>query len=714
VEAVQRLLAPSSLALVGVTESSNWSQALVANLRGLGFQGRLHMVNPRHRTVFDQPCHGSVLDIPDQVDGAYVMTGTSVVPRVVEECGERAIRSISVLTSGFKEVGGEGVELERKLTSRCRELGIAMLGPNCLGFVNYPRRTAAYALPLAPPLRPGGIGILTQSGAMLIHIHRLALARGTGLSLLVSSGNEAMLDSVALLETMLEDPETRVLAALIEGIRDGPGFVRLAERAMAAGKPLVVLKLGRSRAAARAATAHTGALAGEDRVVDAVLRRLGVVRVDSLEEMMETAAVLASGQVPRGRRTGVIAPSGGACGMIADLAEGTSIELPDLGRPTLDALSEILPPFATPQNPLDTTGYVVLDPTLLARAVETVARDPAVDNLLVVSDPPREPAVNAQATRERSATLGRVLAAGDRFAIVSASVSGEMTDFGREVAAEARLYFANGIPLAVKALDRAITYGEARRRARRRPVHPDPARRAAAHALMNGAGGPLSEARSMELLDLYGLPTPPRRLARGASEAAEAAAELGFPVVLKVQSADIPHKTEAGAVALGVTDREAAALAFARVTASARRHHPAAAIEGTLVTPQIQPVAELIAGAMVDPQFGPLVLLGLGGLLAEAIDQVVLRPAPLDEDDAREMLDELPGSAVLTGARGRPVADLAALAAALIRLGDLATELSHELLELDINPLFALPEGQGALAGDALAVLREETTWTST
>jgi acyl-CoA synthetase (NDP forming) len=698
---IDALLRPTSLALVGATESSAWSAALVGNLRELGYGGRFHLVNPRHRSQFGLPCHPRVSAIGEPVDCAYVMTGAGAVPGVVDDLAAAGVRSAVLLTADYRETGPAGAERERELVELCERSGILLQGPNCLGFINYRERIPAYALPVQPPLIAGRVGLLTQSGAMLVHLHRLAQNRAIGLSYLVSSGNEAMLDANDFIAYLLEDPGTTVVGALLEGIRNPQAFLAVADRALELGKPLVVLKVGGSPAAARSASAHTGALAVEDRVVDAVFRQKGVVRVGSLEELIEACALLAGGRLPEGRRVAMLTASGGACGILADLAVDTRLEVPDFGSGTKEALSEVLPGFATPQNPLDTTGLIILDMTLLPRSFAAIAADPAWDSILVVWDAPRDPGLNPERTESRLAAVAEAVRASPIPAFLTSYVAGELTTFGRDAVLRHGVHFANGMPLAVKALDAAVGYVETRRR-----LLTKPSRRAPVAPLELPGSGPLSELESLRLLARFGVPVPPERIARSPLEAARHAREAGFPAVIKVNSADIPHKTEMGAVRLQLLTADEVATAYREVLAAAEANVPGAQIDGALVTRQIFPVAELIAGIVEDPQFGPLLLVGLGGIFVDILDDFSLRMPPIDFDDAVDMLSELRGKAVLEGARGLPRGDIHAAAACLVRLGRLAVELAGRLEAVDVNPLFVLPDGDGVLAGDALVILK--------
>jgi acetate---CoA ligase (ADP-forming) len=678
---------------VGATESSLWTLSLVSNLSNLGFEGEFHLVNPRGGEILGRPVHKSLQDVPGEVDTAYVMVGTERALPVLEDCGRRGVRSAVLLTAGFKEVGQEGAVLERRLVERARELDIGILGPNCLGFVDYHRRLAAYGLLVVPPLLAGGVALVSQSGAMLLHFHRMAQARGIGLAATISIGNEGMLTAADFFDAFVDDPRVKVIGALLEGIRDPAAFLRVAERALEAGKPLVVFKVGHTEAGRRSVSAHTGSLAGEEGVLEAVFRQHGVVRVRSLEELLETTALLSVAGWPEGGQTAVLTTSGGACGIVSDLVDGTGIEMPDFSEPTKRRLAALLPVFGTPQNPMDTTGVVVDQPALLSACLDAVNEGGGYQAFLINADPAREPGMNPARVEERFASLGAAVARLP-FAAVAQTSALDLTEYARESLLRNGLHLCNGLTLGVRALDGAIAYGQMRRRRRSPPAAAAGPRQVP--GLVAGRSGPLSESDSKRLLELYGIRTPEEWLATGAEEAASAAESIGFPVVVKVHSRDIAHKAEVGGVRLGLADAAAVRLAFDEVIEAARRHHPAAEIDGVLVSRQVVPASELILGAKRDASFGPVVVAGLGGVLVEVIRDVALRLPPLDTEEALAMLGEL---------RTRPAGDLAAAAAALVAVGELALDLGDRLVALDVNPLFVMPEGEGVLAGDALVVL---------
>ena len=698
------LLNPRSIALVGATEHSLWSAALLNNFRSCGYTGQVHLVHPRRTEAFGLRCFPKLEAIPGDVDHAYVMTGTSAALDVIEDCGRKGIGNVTMLTSGFRETGTDGKALEAALVGRCRELGIRLQGPNCLGFVNYHDQVPAFGLVLAPPLEPGAIALLSHSGAMLLQFHRLSQARGIGLAYTISIGNEAMLAAADFLEELLQRPEVRVLGALLEGVRNPDHFLDVAERALAAGKPLVVLKVGRGEATSRSVAAHTGSLVGADAVVDVAFRQHGVVRVRSLEELVETCGQFAVGGWPVGPRTAVITTSGGSCGIIADLAYGTRIEMPDFGAETKRRVAEILPNFGTPQNPLDTTGVIVDQPDLLGQCIDAVLIEGGYDALLINSDVPRDPGPAPAVTERRIAALAGALEPARIFTVLASSSSLDPAPYSRELAARHHLHFAGGLEMGVRTLHHAIGYGLARAAAARRPARA-PARRRLTPFMVEGWRGTVPELETKRILEEYGINPPAERLARDADQAAAIAAEIGFPVVLKVQSPDIAHRSDVGGVRLGVSDEASVLASWEEVLATVRSRRPDARIDGMLVAQQLEPVVELIAGLKMDEVFGPVVVAGAGGIFVEVFDDVALRLPPIDSDAAQAMLTELRVAPLMLGARGRPEGDIAAAARVLVQLGELALDLGPRLRALDINPLLVLRQGQGALAADALLVL---------
>lgn len=701
---LRHLLAPRSIALVGVSESSRWSRSIVDNLKRQGFPGPVHMVNPHHSTEFGQVSYPSVTAIPEPVDLAYIMVPTAAAETAARDCVAKGVRAIVMLTSGFAEIGADGAEAQRRLTAFLADNSVTLCGPNCLGFVNANAKVAAYALPMLEASRPGPIGAVLQSGALLLPVLRAMQKRELGLGVLISSGNEAMLDATDYLAHMVEDPEIGVLGALLEGIRRPGPFARVADRALQLGKPLVVLKLGRSEVGRRVALAHTGALAGAARFSEALLRQHGVIQVATLEDLIETLGLLAAYGPPPGDRLGLVATSGGTCGLASDLGSDMGLRFPAFAGPTQEGLRAVLPDFATIQNPLDVTGYVVIQPDLATKATAVVARDPGLDVVVNVTSVPEVPGPAPQLAEERLAEQAALARDPSRYVVFASTQAGDLTGFGRELVRRHGLYVLGGVAAALRAIGAALAHT----RARARTAAADPGPATPELPPLPAGGGPLAEPAAKRLLAAFGITGPREAVAQTQAGAVARAREIGFPVVLKVISPDLPHKTEAGAVALDLRSADAVAAAYDRILASVRRHQPSARLAGVLVSEQVSGGIEMLAGIQVDPLFGPGVVVGLGGIYVEALADSAVRLLPVGPAAARAMIEELRAYPLLRGARGRPAADLEALAAAITALARLAATLGPRLRAIDVNPLLVRAAGRGAIALDALIDLHPD------
>ncbi|QYC44042.1 succinyl-CoA synthetase subunit alpha [Nonomuraea coxensis DSM 45129] len=693
---VQALFNPRSIALVGATDKSGWSVSTLLNLRTHGFPGPVHLVNPRGGVVHGQPAHRSLTDIPEPVDLAYVMVPTPAVLGVIEEGAKLGIRAYVVLTAGFGESGEAGARMEAEVAAFAREHGLTLLGPNGNGYINAAAGITPYGLPIPEPLLRGAVGVVLQSGALASSVLGFALARNVGVSLLTSMGNESVVTVTDVVDYLVDDPATKVIALFLETIRNPAEFSRVARRALEAGKPIVALKIGRSTLASRTAQAHTGALVGDDDVIDAALRQLGVIRVRSLEDLIITAGLLAAtGPLP-GRRVGVVTPSGGASEIIADRAEDEGLELPAFAPGTVARLAEIVPSFGTVQNPLDVTGYVLIDRTLLGRALEVVTADPGIDVVLLLSEPPKvAPPDPAPVFALYSASARRIAESPVPVVVVS-NVLTDVTEFGRRVQRETGYpYVAGGIEHGLQAVAAAVRWSETRDRVLSRPAATPPA----PSAVAQGAVGVWAEHRAAALLAGAGLPVVPSALARTADEAVAAAGGFGYPVVLKVAAEGLGHKSDVGGVRLDVRD----AAAVERVHRELMEAVPDAA--GVLVQPRRSGGIELLVGIVRDPAWGLTLAVGLGGVWVEVLRDAALRVLPADAAEIRRALTELRGAALLRGARGAEPADLDAVAEVVARIAAFAGSLGERLESLEINPL--LVTGSRVEALDALVTWRD-------
>ena len=634
------------------------------------------------------------------------------VEGVLDDMGAAGIPNAVVLASGYREVGEAGRALEDALLDRAVANGVTVLGPNCLGFVNAHRRSAPYALALPPPLIAGPVGVALQSGALASVVLAFAKAHAIGLSLLTSMGNEAMMKTADVLDYLVEDEATRVICLFLEEIGDPAGFARVAEKADRAGKPIVALKVGSSPAGQQAALAHTGSVAGDDAVVDAVLRQLNVIRVTSLEELLTTGAVLGYNRWPRGRRMGVLTLSGGACDIIADAASAQGVAIPDFSAETEAAIAALLPPFASAHNPLDVTGFGVLANlsgkkgplTAVDHALDIAVQDPNLDFVLfsgVTLPEARPPDEDAARTLEtRVDWLAMRMASAPIPVIPVGSTCVDVSDYGRELLRKHGITFLGGLDLAMTALGHALRWLENRGQVRA----PVPGASGAAAGRRGGrpvVEGPWSEVRARQLLAERGRAGGAGRAGRLGRRGGRDRRRVGLPVALKICSAQITHKSDIGGVVLGLGSEAEVRAGYEKVRAAGQAV-PEASVDGVLVTPMRTGGAELLAGVTVDPAFGPVLAVGLGGIWVEVLNDTSLRLLPVDAAEVRRMLGELRGLPLLQGARGTAPANLDAVAEAIAGLGEAALSLDGALRALEVNPLWV--NGDQVEALDVLVV----------
>jgi acetyltransferase len=684
--------APRSVAVVGASrDPSKVGGSVLANLKAAGFAGRVIPVNPGASIVQGLPAVPAVAALDEPVDLAVLAVPPAQVLPTLVECVAKGVGGAVVISAGFREIGGEGQAREAELRTWLRDRPIRVLGPNCLGWIRPAHRLNVTFAPGMP--RPGRVAFISHSGALAVAILDWSRERPMGFSLFASMGNQADLTETDILAAVADDPETQVIAAYLEGVADGRRFFETL-RMLTVSKPVVVLKAGRSAEAARAVTSHTGALAGSDRAFEAAVKQAGAVRVRSVEALFDLAHALERQPVPRGRRLAVVT-NGGGLGIVAtDAARDVGLVVPSLGAEVEARLRAVLPPTASVANPVDLVGDA--SASRFHDALHALARTPVVDATLVL--------LTAQATTD-SANVGRAIASATRgwsIPVVSAFVGGPRVAPGSAALEEA------GIPCypfperAVGALGGMALVGEARRqRSAPTPAIPRP----------DGVWSELQALRAsgverLGLLDLqpvlaaYGIRVAEAHLAATADAAAAVAAQIGFPVALKVVSPDIAHKTDVGGVRLGLASAHQVAEAARAMLERARRERPQARIEGVLVQPMVPRTREMLLGAVRDPQFGPMVVVGFGGIYVEVLDDTVARLAPIAPAEARTMLEELRMAPVLHGVRGEPPADLPALAEAISRFSLLAVH-GPDLAEVELNPLMVGPDS--VVAVDARA-----------
>lgn len=681
-----------SVVMVGATERSIWSNSAYGNLKRFEYGGGLHLVNRKGGTVYGRPAATSCAAIGEQIDLALLMVPEKGIIDVLPDLEASGVRAAVILSSGFAETGHAGLTRQASLAEAAAARGIRILGPNCLGFINYTDRLPVWTTPMRRPRWKPTIALGSQSGATGNHLGNTAHHLGIGLSMMISTGNEADVDISDVLEFLVDDPMSRAIALFVEAVRDPAKFKSASRRALDAGKPVVVLKVGRSAIAARAAQAHTGSLVGDDRIFDAVCRDLGITRVDSAEDLIITADMMARlGPIER-PGLGFISMSGGVCEIAADRAEMEGLTLPAFAADTLAALEVALPDFGTPNNPLDVTGEAMLRPELYEQAARIVADDPNIGVVAAVFDAP-ERFEGAEFAVQMTRNIGSGFAGGSARGVQLATTLLPVSTIGRQAADDNGVdYSGGGVHHGLRAIAAAINYVPNRRSAlRERPT--------ALHAIDRL---PNTERDALALLRACGVPAIAAELCRTRAEAIDAANALGEPMALKISSPDIQHKSEVGGVRLDLFGNEAVGNAFDRMMADVSAACPGATIEGAIVAPMRRGGLELFVGVVRDPAWGAAISLGLGGVWIEALGDVATRLLPICEDDALDMLGELKASKLLDGYRGTPAVNRRAVAAAAVAIGNVALSLGDRIDALEINPLLAFDGKVEAL--DALIV----------
>lgn len=685
------LLTPRSIALVGASERSPWSQMIARNFALLGYEGAVSGVNRMGITAHGYPGYTSLCDIPETPDLAYIFVPKDSVAEALEDAIAAGVPAAAILTSGFGETGDSGKAEQQGLVDRARAAGMVLLGPNCLGLANLRAKAPVTPIWLTENMPKGGVAVISQSGATAAVMTGYAVQQGVGLSAVVATGNEADVTAIDIIEYLLASDDTRVITLFAETINDPDAFRRVARIAQETGKALVVLKVGTSALASQLAVAHTGSVTGDDRIFDAICRQTGVIRCHSIEETIITAGLLDRvGRVKR--HVGILSISGGACEIIADRAEAVGLELPEFSAQTAAAINELIPGFGPVYNPLDITGAAIRDPSLFEEALKIIADDPAIGLTACVYDlPSNEFELLAEDTIK---AIARGLAANDPPGLIVNQATKPVGAFTREVMARCGIVsITGGLHFAIGAM---AALG---RWSRHPQAAPDAA---AARTTTPATARPVTERETLAFLAEAGVPSVPTRLARTAEEAVAHAAEFDGEVVVKVSSEQIKHKSDVGGVKLRLAGDVAVAEAFEAIMASTVAACPDAEIEGCIVMPMRSGGVEMFVGVTCNSAWGPVIVVGLGGVWIELLSDTSLRALPITPDDAKAMLRELRGAKILDGYRGSPPADIDALAQVICRIGDAAVQLGPDLHALEINPL--LVDGDRIEAVDALPI----------
>lgn len=693
-QGLQNLFCPASIAIIGASATPQKIGAVpVALLRKFGYAGEIYPVNPKADKIQDLKSYPSIGTIGAPIDLAILAVPSALAYQALEEAAAAQVKSAVMFTSGYAETGDAGREEQARLTALASAKGVRLLGPNCLGFMNV--RENVYSTfspaPNSGLVRAGSIGMVSQSGAFGAYAYSMARERGLGLSYWISTGNEGDIDVADCIAWLVNDPHTRVIMVYMEGCRNGDKLKEALGMAQAAGKPVVVTKVGRTGAGALAAASHTAALAGDDAVYDALFRQYGALRAHTIEAFFNIGYALdVCGKPPANRNIGIMTVSGGVGALMADDAEEAGLQLPPLSQAAQQQILERVP-FAGPRNPVDVTGQATSEPELLEYAARLMLKDGAYGSLLVFLAAAGSSDALWPHFRNLAQTLRR-----DHPDIPLALCALFAPERRRELEALGCLVFSDpSAAVRTIAVISGLSESVAAAPAMLKPGMEVPL-----------PAGLLNEAAALAVLKEAGIPTMPFQIASTHDAAVAAAERIGYPVVLKIVSADITHKSDIGGVRLALADDRAVRQAFDEIMLAARRNAPGAKIDGIMVAPMIRDGVECILGVQRDPVFGPVVMFGLGGIFVETMKDVSFRLAPFGKEEALRMIDEVKAKSLLRGARGRPLADIDALADALARLSQFAVGMKHRIDSIDINPFVVLPKGRGAMALDAVVIRR--------
>ena len=706
------LMRPKSVAVIGASQRASAAgvareprgNRVIRNLRNFDYPGRIVAVNPKYREVMDCPCYPDLAAIPEPVDCVVLAVPNRYVPDLLESAAAAGVRAGVVFSAGFAEIGVEGKQRQARLEALSKERDFLICGPNCYGVLNVFGKAPLFASLIPQGFLAGPVALVSQSGGLSTTIaNALMLNRHVGLSHIVSCGNQAGVTVEEYLNYFVEDENTGVVAAFVEGFKQPAKLMAVARKAVARNKPLIILKGGRSEVSQRAAATHSGSLAGAAEVVDAAFRQGGIVQVRSINELIDTVSLFSCETFVKryngGRRIGVLSGSGGECTLVSDAAMNVGLEVPELSEESKSRLPEVLPDFGNLNNPLDGTGAMYDDDKIFPRLLQALIDDANIDIVTVnleANDP--RPKELKSGNRFSLAITNAAAAANKPIAIFSSVVGGPVDPDILLPLRTAGVPLMEGAECAMSALRYLVDYHQFRKSWQ--PRSQKEATSVSSHPKF--PAGTLPAEAAFRLLDSSGIPVVPTLLTRNAEEAATAAERIGFPVVLKIESAQIGHKSDVGGVALNLTGAAEVRDAFLRIRDSVTAKFPTADIVGVVVQRMAPEGIEIILGIKRDPLFGPVVVCGFGGVLVELLKDVAIGIPPISRQQAHSLLQGLRGWPLLTGLRGKPPADVDALCDAVVAVSNMAANLREQLLALDINPLVVHPKGHGVVAVDAL------------
>jgi acyl-CoA synthetase (NDP forming) len=698
---LERFFGPRSIAIVGASQDLvTISGQPLKHLQSHHYRGKLYPVNPKYQEILGVKCYASLDALPETPDLVLVLINAARVADTLRQCGKKAVPYVIIYSSGYSEVGGAGVNMQQELAAIADEYNIGVIGPNCQGMINVADSVfAGFGSVFGFDYDPGGVSMVSQSGGFGFSVMNLA-AKDGGLNFrqMVTTGNEIGVSSLDFMDYFIDDPQTSIIVGYIEGLKDAYRLVDVGNRALQKKKPILAWKVGNTEQGQKAAASHTANLGGAMALYQAAFRQSGIIQVDDIQDVIDYGRAFQCGKLPAGNRVAIITISGGAGILMTDECVARGMQLPQLAPATIEKLRQIVPAFGSLLNPVDVTAAIFSDMSMIGRTLNAILDDPHVDSIAMI---------NASLPGETAARIAAEIAAVAKQTDKPIFLAWSARD---EVAREAYATLdALNIPhykspvRCGRALAVLSSYAQAlRRHAAQRSEQALAIASADARRMLAGKKDDVSEYAAKQVLAHYGIGITREELATGRGQAVSIAKRIGYPVALKVQSPDISHKTEAGAVRLGLTSDAEVGAAYDEILRNAKAYKAAARVEGVLVQEMVAGGIEAILGVTNDKLFGPAVMFGLGGIFAEVLKDVAFRIAPVTKSVALEMIAEIKGYAVLTGARGAAHADIDALADAIVRLSALALDLKDHVAELDINPLFVFARGKGVKAGDAL------------
>jgi acyl-CoA synthetase (NDP forming) len=687
------LLAPTSIAIVGASSRPHTVAARpLTNLQQVGYSGDIYLINPNRAEIAGVRCYPSLDELPRVPDVALVVLPSKHVMPTLESCGRLGVKAAVVVSAGFAETGPEGVEAQARMRELSREKGLVICGPNSLGVINFVDKIPlTFGSVVDMEHAPGGrVGLVSQSGGLLVGLANRAFDAGVNISYGVATGNEADLDLTEALHYLAEDSHTDVLVAVIESISNGPRFLALCDRLMELKKPLIAYKIARSELGSAAALSHTGALAGSYPALQAVFRQRGVIEASDIDDLFALAGACSAGRLPRGPGIAVITDSGGAGAIVADRAEDLGLKVPVIADDTVSRLKEFVPPFATGEvsNPFDATAAISENPASVGPMSQAFLDDPAIDGLVVITAGSGEPG------KARFTALLEHVSSTDK-PIFGVTLAGSSAALSYEALRSGNLPAYHSSGKAVESMAALLHFSRALERhpARSQGRLDKSGRKADFQDALKTLGEAPTEYDSKCFLKECGIPVVDEWMASSAQEAAQHAENLGYPVVLKIQSPQIIHKTETGGIRLNLENAKAVESAYGAIMNRVKETAPAADITGILVSRMLSTPLELIAGIHRDPIFGPLILFGLGGIWVEVFDKAAMRPVPVTPDDIVDMVEQLHGVSLLRGTRNMPAVKPESIESLLLTLSDIAMAAGDALTGIDINPLVPTVEG---------------------